>query len=282
MNRRARITTPESERNREDPDRAHPCYNRPVIPRRSTLIIVLLLGQLHLRAAVAAQDEITIDRKEPTSERILFDPKSPPPDMPKLKAGEAALCQYNFDCKVNLGYEIVSEDHAGGGSGNGTAHGAVTVAAKLRRVRVTITLHSRIYIPRGANAKIRAHEEGHRIVNERAYEEAQAAARAAAMEVLTQTWTGTGDTPDAAGKDATDNAVKALCDGYLSHTAAVASRVGDIYDELTRHGTNLRLKESDAVEQAFAKYKQDPAATAPATTPAAPTTAITPTTNPRG
>jgi hypothetical protein len=141
-----------------------------------------------------------------------------------------------------------------------------------------ISLHSRIYIPRGANPKIRAHEEGHRIINERAYEDAKSAARAAAMEVLTQSWTGSGDTPDAAGKDATDKAVQALCDGYLSRTATVASRVGDIYDQLTRHGTNTRLKESDAVEQAFVKYKQDPTATAPspASRPATPTTPAAP------
>jgi len=248
---------------------------------RSARFLLILLIAVIIVPHSRAQDDITIDRKDPTAERILFDVKNPPPEMPKLKPGEAAQCQYNFDCKVNLGYEIVSEDHGGAGaagSGNGTAPGAVTVAAKLRRVRVTITLLSRIYIPRGANAKIRAHEEGHRIVNERAYEDAKSAARAAAMEVLTQTWTGTGETPDAAGKDATDKAVKSLCDGYLSRTAAVASRVGDIYDELTRHGTNLRLKESDAVEQAFAKYKQEPSSTAsaPATTPATSTTQPTP------
>jgi len=208
---------------------------------------------LALTAAICAGEPITIERAPPTARRISFDIVRPPGDMPKLNPGEAAICQYHFDCNVNVTYEL--------GPGPATqpaSEGAlVTASATIRAVRVRLTLENRIYLPNGANAKIRAHEEGHRIINERVYETAAAEARAAAMEVITRSWTGVGATPDAAGKDATDKAVKALGDAYLARTAGVASRVGDIYDELTKHGRHTRLKESDAIEQAFDRWRTE-------------------------
>jgi hypothetical protein len=191
---------------------------------------------------------IVVDRQPPTSDRTLFDPADPPPDMPTLHPGEAALCQFNFNCTVNLKYELV-EQSAGNSSFNVSAH--------IRQVRVTLTLHNKIYIPRGGNAKIRAHEEGHRIINERVYEEAEQVARAAAMEVLTLTWRGSGDDRETAGKAATDEAVKHLCEAYLAGTAGKASRIGEIYDELTNHGRNTRLTEADAIRRAFAQYESE-------------------------
>jgi hypothetical protein len=204
---------------------------------------------LHQSApATQAEPEIVIDRQPPTSERISFDLKSPPGDMPKLHPGEAALCQFNFNCSVKLRYETEPQN---------TSAGQSLVSAHIRQVRVTLTLHNRIYLPRGAPAKIRSHEEGHRIINERVYEDAESVARAASLEVLTQSWRGSGDSSDSAAKAATDQAVQHLCDKYLSGTAGKAARIGEIYDELTNHGRNTRLSEADAIRQAFAKYEAE-------------------------
>jgi hypothetical protein len=204
-----------------------------------------------------ADPEIIIERREPTVERLTFDPKNPPPDMPPLESGEAALCQFNFNCTVNLKYEVVEQSNDSGGGGSDGRGGESSVAAHVRQIRITLTLHNKIYLPRGAPPKIRAHEEGHRIINERVYEQAERVARRAALEVLTQTWRGRGADGDAAGKAATDVAVRQLCDAYLAGTAGKASRVGDIYDDLTDHGRNTRLTEADAIRQAFARAAAD-------------------------
>ena len=201
----------------------------------------------------ATEPQVVIDRQPPTVERVAFDPKNPPPDMPKLHPGEAALCQMNFNCQVQLKYEIVEQ-----GTSSRAGAGRAGVSARIRRIQMTLTLNNKIYLPRGANPKIRAHEEGHRIINERVYEDAERVARAAALEVLTQTWRGSGDDAGAAGKAATDEAVRKLCDTYLAGTADKAHRVGQIYDELTDHGRNTRLVESEAIRQAFARYANHP------------------------
>src|SRR5687768_7498781 len=176
--------------------------------------------------------------------------------MPKLHPGEAALCQMNFNCRVQLKYEVVEQGTSAASAS--AAAGRSSVSARVKRIQMTLTLHDTIYIPRGGNAKIRAHEEGHRIINERVYEDAERVARAAALDVLTQTWRGTGDDAGAAGKAATDEAVKKLCEAYLTGTADKAHRIGQIYDELTDHGRNTRLTEADAIRQAFARHANEP------------------------
>jgi len=210
-------------------------------------ILTLFLVMLQGAPGAEGEPQIAIDRQPPTAERIQFDPKNPPADMPKLHPGEAALCQMNFNCQVQLKYEVVEQ-----------GAGRASVSARIRRIQMTLTLSNKIYLPRGANPKIRAHEEGHRVINERVYEDAEQVARAAALDVLTQTWRGTGDDAGAAGKAATDEAVKKLCDAYLAGTADKAHRVGQIYDELTDHGRNTRLAEAEAIRQAFARYANEP------------------------
>jgi hypothetical protein len=224
------------------------------VPLPIVALLILLLQEV---PGAAAAPQVVIDRRPPTVERVLFDPKNPPADMPKLHPGEAALCQMNFNCQVQLKYEVV-EQGTSSSSLWSVWSGRASVSARVKRIQMTLTLHDTIYIPRGGNAKIRAHEEGHRVINERVYEDAERVARAAALDVLTQTWRGTGDDAGAAGKAATDEAVKKLCDRYLAGTADKAHRVGQIYDELTDHGRNTRLTEADAIRQAFARYVNEP------------------------
>lgn len=212
----------------------------------ANLFVILLLSPPTVSAE--PEPQILVDRQPPTVERVMFDPKNPPADMPKLHPGEAALCQFNFNCNVKLKYEVLDE------SGTGST---TSVSAHIRQVHVTLTLHDRIYVPRGGTPKIRAHEEGHRVINERVYEDAEAVARKAALEVLTQVWRGRGDSPDAAAKAATDLAVQHLCDEYLAGTAGKAAHVGEIFDELTKHGRNTRMTEADAIRRAFANYDSE-------------------------
>ena len=126
------------------------------------------------------------------------------------------------------------------------------MTAQIRQVQVTLTLEDTIFLPKHGTEKLKAHEDGHRRINERVYQNAEDAARNAAREVMAKRWEGAGYGEDAAGKAATDKAVKELCDEYLTATAEKALGIGKIYDELTNHGKRMRPSENEAIDRAFA------------------------------
>ena len=94
---------------------------------------------------------------------------------------------------------------------------------------------------------------GHAKINGIIYrEDADDAARRFANEALHRTWEGEGATVDSAGKAATDAAVDWIADQYLKATANKAFQIGEIYDDLTEHGTNNVLV-NDAIREAILK-----------------------------
>src|SRR5207248_1015925 len=103
---------------------------------------------------------------------------------------------------------------------------------------------------------LRAHELGHARINAMIYQDAEDAAHAAAEKALKRKWEADGADPDAAGKAATDKAVETICDQYLKATADKAFRIGEIYDDLTKHGTNAK-QEVDSIREAMGKYAQE-------------------------
>ena len=192
-----------------------------------------------LASLLVSVDPITIDKKPSTTQRVIVEN---PATMP-AHHDEDAWCQIFFNCSVHLKYEIV-EQSAG--------DGRCFVAARIKQVNVTLTLEDTIFLPKHGTEKLKAHEDGHRRINERVYEKAEEAARAAAREVMAKRWEGAGSDEDAAGKEATDKAVKELCDQYLNATAEKALRIGRKYDELTNHGRRVRPTEDEAIDKAFA------------------------------
>jgi hypothetical protein len=174
--------------------------------------------------------------------------------MPSHHAGEDAWCRFFFNCSVRLKYELIENQERGG---------KCFVTAQVKHVSVTLTLEDTMFLPRHSTERLNAHEDGHLRINERVYREgAEAAARTAAKTMMSQTWRGSGVDEDSAGKDATDKAVKALCDQYLRATADRALRIGQTYDELTNHGKRMRPTEGEAIEKAFAKESGDAGDTA--------------------
>ena len=67
---------------------------------------------------------------------------------------------------------------------------------------------------------------------------------------------GDGADEDSAGKAATDAAVEWICNQYLHETADKAYRIGEIYDDLTKHGTNAK-QEDDAIREATEKQLEE-------------------------
>jgi hypothetical protein len=239
--------------------------------RRARCRILLALGFVLLARPVASPAPgqttapsvplpiIDVERADPTVQRITIDPAHPPPKMPRMHPGEAALTQYYFDCAVHVNYEIVRSDRL--------PDGRIEVTAQIRAARVKLTLDDRIYMPTNANLPLRAHEEGHREVNERVFAaDAEPAARALAERILAKEFTGAGADEDAAGKAATDLAVNELGNVYLSVVAGRASRIGDEYDRITLHGTRP-INVARAVQTAFEQDEKSHPATMPATMP---------------
>jgi hypothetical protein len=204
------------------------------------LLRLLLAGS----PATAPTDLISVERKLPTVEYATVDQAQRPATGPVNHDAEDAWCQSFFNCDVKLKYEVVNR--------HTEANGRVTVEAQIRRVNVTLTLSDTIYLPMRRTQKLVAHEEGHRRINERVYSEtAEAAARKAAEQIISRAWTATAASENAAGKLATDQAVRALGEAYLKETASRAYDIGEKYDQLTGHGTKNKPGEEEAIRQAF-------------------------------
>jgi hypothetical protein len=209
--------------------------------------MILVAVLVSLLVSSTDTDPITIEKHAPTTQFITFDPKHPPVDEAKLQHGEDALTRMLFNCTVKLKYEMIDKQFK-----DGKWH----VVTRIGDVRVILDLTNTIYLPEGTNEKLRAHEMGHARINGLTYQDAEDAARDAAQDALEKQWEGDGDTPDAAGKTATDAAVSAISKQYLHATADKAFRIGEIYDDLTRHGTNAK-REDDAIREATEQYLKE-------------------------
>ena len=198
-------------------------------------------------ALLASPDPITVDKRPPTTQYVDFDPAHPPADVEKLQHGEDALTRMLFNCSVKLKYNVVSKTNR---------DGKWRVVAELSEVKLTLDLKNTIYLPKNAPDKLRAHEMGHARINGMIYEKAREAATEAAQHAMNRTWEGEGTDLDAAGKAATDSAVNEICRDYLKSTADRAFRIGEIYDDLTKHGTNATTID-DAIREAVQKEAEE-------------------------
>ena len=198
--------------------------------------------------AVQAHADVRITRERPMVQHKTFDPAHRPADMPPLKGNEAAVTQSTFECRVAVNYEVLSRKPEGG---------RCTASIRLEGVQMTLQLKIVIWLPERAPAKLKAHEEGHRQIDQRVYEGAEQIARQIARAIDGQTITGEGDTCDAAEKQATQVASGKLCRLYIEKVAKPASRISDIYDRITAHGTRADPAEEEAIRQAFAQEQQE-------------------------
>lgn len=205
------------------------------------LLCLSLLVSPTTAPTTAPAGAVSIDKSDPIVDRVMFNRNHLPPDMPQLKPGEAALTRSNYQCRAGVSYEVLTSTQVGD---------HWHVVARIRHVDIGTRLTDTIYLPMLAPVLLRAHEEGHREMNERIYQEGEAVARSAAAEVLSHDWEADGPDPRAAGKAATDLAVARACQIYLQGTADRASLAGDIYDRLTDHGRN-QLYVANAIRLSF-------------------------------
>jgi hypothetical protein len=208
-----------------------------------------IAGVLLLAAGVRA--DVAITRRPAVVEHKTFDPAHRPADMPPLSGDEAAVTQSSFECQVAVDYEVVSRN---------PANGRCTTSIRFHGVRMTLRMKVVVWLPEHAPAKLKAHEEGHRQIDERAYKDADRAARQIAQAMDGQIISGEGATCAAAEKQATNSAAGKLCRLYIERVAKRAARISDIYDQITAHGTRGPA-EDEAIRQAFEQEQKDATST---------------------
>ncbi len=132
--------------------------------------IFLLWGKWHDRQPAVASAPVIL--KQPlrfTSHS--FDPLRPPAEMPPLQVGEEAECVANFTSRANVAGQMIPE-------------GALQATVIVTQVQMTLGLEVVIWVPIGATQHVVDHEEGHRQIAEKYYENAGPAAERVAARYL--------------------------------------------------------------------------------------------------
>ncbi len=211
--------------------------------------LLFALSLLVARPALA-RVPVQIVKHDAVVERRTFDPKHPPAEMPPLKPREEAVTEFDFaiNCGTQYGYPE-------GLPRNGRTRTTVV----LQSVRVDINLKVVIWLPEGANKKLKAHEEGHRQIAEDFYVGAEPLARAAAELHVRDRLPAEGSDSASAAKAAVDLLIRQVNNAYLAKISRPCGDVQDEYDRLTDHGRN-RVPEAEAIQRARAATRPAPTA----------------------
>lgn len=196
-------------------------------------------------AATGADGPVRIVRNAPTIERRTFDPARPPAEMPPLGPGEAAVTSADFAVTAEMSCRPVSERPSAG-----------EVVARLRVESVSLTTSARItiWLPEGAPRALVEHEEGHRVISERFYADAERICRDAAAPIVGQVLAGKGASAAEAQREAIRIAAAELSRRCVSGIQAPAAEVNRIYDRITDHGRRS-VPVDEAIRRAMEEYR---------------------------
>jgi len=212
---------------------------------RTILILCVLLGALAFawvkwREIAPPKDAdgvaAPIVRKLPIHfENRTFDPASPPPEMPPMVPGEAAVCDSNFVASANVSGDTHRTD---------ATHANVTVT----QVKVTLQLNITIWTPAEVSAHVMEHENGHRQISEHYYETADKVAERIAAAYL-------GRQTEISGADLDAESDKLLQQMAAEITAEYGKELNpdptqELYDTITDHSRN-DVSVQDAVAHAI-------------------------------
>ncbi len=219
--------------------------------------MLALASLVHAQGAGTQPQTVVIERWAPVVQTRTFDPRNPPAEMPALRRGEAAVTESNFSCQTVIAATIVSQSPSANGC---------TTAVRVTSVKTTIKLGITIWLPVNGTKKLTAHEDGHRIIDETFYDGAEAIARKLSTEMLGQRRVGKAADCDTAAQNAIKDAGDQLCGDYMTAVQYPATRVQELYDDITDHGRN-RITEAAAIKRATDQQKKESeqgAATKPA------------------
>jgi len=192
--------------------------------------------------AMPCAGDVTVEQKPIVIEHKTFDPAHRPPEMPPLKPGEAAVTESLFDCAADLTYKVVDRTPTNDGC---------TTTLRVQSVHLTLSLKVLLWLPAPTPAKLAAHEEGHKQIDQRIYDEAKPLADQAAKSIDGQILSASAVDCTTAENKAAQSAAEGVCKRYLQSVGQRTERINQEYDKITVHGTKASPAEAKAVEQAF-------------------------------
>jgi hypothetical protein len=190
---------------------------------------------------------VKVTHKPVEVEHKTFDHNDPPKELGLEKEGAVTVSE--FDLQIGLG--IAPGDKIP------QRNGKCRESMVIQNVNLTIGLKITVWLPDNAPDKLKAHEEGHLVMTEKVYNErSDKEAKAAAALIDGRRMTAEADNCDDVDKameQTIGEANKKVYHAYLTRTADVSARAGEIYDDITRHGTRMDIDEKTAAVQAFAR-----------------------------
>jgi len=188
---------------------------------------------------------VKVTRKPVEVEHKTFDRNDPPKELGLEKEGAVTVSE--FDLQIGLGIAP--------GEKIPQRNGKCQQSMVIQSVNLTLGLKITVWLPDNATDKLKAHEEGHLLMAEKVYaERADKAARAAGALIDGRRMTAEADNCDDVDKameQTIGEANKKVYHAYLTKTADVSARAGEIYDDVTKHGTRMDIDEKTASAQAF-------------------------------
>jgi hypothetical protein len=196
---------------------------------RSVAVAWVGLGLLAVGAARGAEPVVKVEKEKVKVEYKYFDPRHLPDPPPPISNGEAAVTVYGLGIETYVRYGYVEP----------RAHkGPVKVDFKISQVTVTLKCTVTEWLPENPPAALRAHEDGHRAIVERFYDNAEKTARALAQKEAGKTLTGQGEDAEAAGKVVINKVTERVNAGYSKAIVDPCKKAQEKFDTLTAHGTN--------------------------------------------
>ena len=196
-------------------------------------------------AALGAEPAFAVERTPPRIVRRTYDPQNPPAEMSrKLTLPEAGLCEFEFGCEIQTGTAT-------------PRYGLGTVQATVTSIRLIPRLDLTIWTVTQANAKLRAHEEGHRELCELYYQRVDAVALRLARAAIGTKLTIDLRRREASTQEALDQFQNKLLEEFLRETARRCTIAQARYDLITAHGVNP-IPEAEAITQAVADERSAP------------------------
>jgi hypothetical protein len=189
------------------------------------------------RRAVAQRSAVRVTREEPIIERREFDPRRPPRDMPALTPPESGVCKTTFELSANVSYSAERLTRT-------------TARVYVDELDIVTRLRFDIFTVKDGPPKLRAHEEGHRVIGEHYYKNAAQIAEDIGRRLIGATFDGSGVDEEAAQRDGFRQVVAAIESAYMARVRIPSASANERFDDLTNHGLDP-IDEAEAIALAL-------------------------------
>ena len=209
--------------------------------RRSLIVFVaatLAARRLPGQSLAAQASTVRVRREPPVIERIEFDPRRPPKDMPPLTPPESGVCKTTFELRANVTYsaERLSQTRA---------------RIYVDELDIVTRLRFDIFTVKNAPPKLRAHEEAHRAIGEHFYRDAAKIAEEIGRRLIGATFEGTGADEAEAQREGFDEVIATIERAYMARVRIPSAAANERFDAITKHGLEP-IDEDEAIALALA------------------------------